>query len=133
MRWKLTNHSQYTYVVTGIKSVVTIDGYTSKLWMPAQTNQFVTLRPGQTAWLSSRANTIELYDVGDVRSSIRDHYYTQYDYIDGLDTVTNLRVQSLYGEGTVVSYEECRGQIRNAKGVTYFNDDKGTNMVGQDL
>lgn len=138
MTWKLKNVSKYTYVITGIKSVCTILGYTCKKWMPGNTSTFVTLKPGQTAEIRSEKDNIILYDEESVRKVLYDAYYKQYDWSDGLDTVTNLRVQSLYGEGTVASYEDLPGEIRQKKGVGYWGltdgyGQEGENMVGKDL
>ena len=133
LTWKLKNVSQYTYVITGIKSVVTLCGYTCKYWMPGNTSEFITLRPGQSVEIMSEKDNITLYDSKEVREKIRSAYYNEYNYVEGLDTVTVLRVQNVYGGSRIVNYEDCRGYIRNLKGVTWFSNRNGENMVGKEL
>lgn len=135
MIWKLTNNSKYTYVITGIKSVVTLLGYTCKYWMPGNDKNFVTLRPGQTVEIRSEKDIIKLYDDKSVRDTIIATYINTTDYKEGLDAATYLRVQSIYGESTIASYGNIAGMVRKLNGskTVYFNNKEGRNMVGEDL
>lgn len=131
--WKLKNISQYTYVITGIKSVLTIKGYTVKYWMPGNVSNFVTLNPGQEVEIKSEKDIIKFYDDGSTIGYIRSLYRQVYDYVPDLHTVTTLRVQNIYGGSRVVNYEDCNGYVRHLKGVDYFKNKNGENMVGKDL
>ena len=154
MRWELKNNSNtYTYVVTGIKSIVSIMGYTCKFWAPGNDTNFVTLSPGATAEIRSEKDIIMLYDDKSVREKIISNYVPETwkgntsiinsshiatDYKEGLEAATYLRVQSVYGSSTVVSYGNIAGQIRklykkNGWAAVYFNNKEGRNMIGEDL
>ena len=133
MTWKIKNVGQYTYIITGIKSVVTILGYTCKFWMPGNTSTFLTLMPGEEGEILSEKDIICLYDEGDVRDKIYDKFRGNYNYQDGLNTVTNLRIQSIFGGSRVVTYDNLLGQAKDHKGVNYWNNKHGKNMVNEDL
>lgn len=134
MVWKLKNVStKYTYVITGIKSVVTILGYTCKKWMPGNTATFVTLRPGAEATIYCNKNEYYFYNERETRLAILDEVGGNYEDLDILDTVTNLRVQSVFGESTVATYQDLQGYVQNIKGKYYFQNDDGHNMVDEEL
>ena len=139
MIWVINNLStKYTYTITGIKSVVTIDGYTCKVWAPGNQTTPLTLSPGKSVEIWSEKDNIILYDAESVRKEIYKKYHKQYDYQSGLNTITNIRVQSSYGGTEVVSYVDLAGTIRQKKGVGYWGlTDKygqdGENMINKDL
>ena len=154
MRWELKNKSNtYTYVITGIKSIVSIMGYTCKFWAPGNDTNYVTLKPGATAEIRSEKDIIMLYDDKSVREKIIKNYVPDTwkgntsainseqiatAYKSGLEAATYLRVQSVYGSSAVVSYGNITGQIRkiykkSGWAAVYFNNKEGRNMIGEDL